>query len=279
MNLKQMTAGLVALAGLAGGTADAKLYEVTASSLNVRSGPSTSRSIVTRLKKRRAVNVVENKGDWKRIDWPKKGWVHKKPVRAHLRRYVKASSLNVRRSPSTSAGVVKRLKKGTRIKVVALKGKWRQIAAPAKGWVHGKYVSTRKPRSGSSGSVRGSFYGTAYKYGRSYRIALVRIDGKAVAAKSAGPFLSMRAAARRSGVSIYVVSGFRTMYEQQVLWRRYGSPRAARPGYSNHQSGTAFDLNTAGFYGSVYNWLTRNGWRWAFKRTVSFEPWHWEYMR
>ena len=278
MSLNRMIAGLIALAGLAGGTADAKLYEVTASSLNVRSGPSTSRAVVARLQKRRAINVVENKGDWKRIDWPKKGWVHKKYVRAHLRRYVKADSLNVRRSPSTSAGVVKRLKKGTRVKVVALKGHWRQIAAPARGWVHGKYISTKKPGSGGSGTVRGSFYGTAYKYGRAYRIALTRIDGKAVAAKSAGPFLAMRSAARRAGIYIYVVSGFRTMAEQQYLWRLYGSPRAARPGYSNHQSGTAFDLN-ASWGNSVYNWLTRNGWRWAFKRTVSFEPWHWEYMR
>ena len=123
-----------------------------------------------------------------------------------------------------------------------------------------------------------AYWGTAYKYGRAYRIELVTIDGKPVAKKSAGPFLSMRASARRSGVSIYVVSGFRTMAQQQALWRRYGSPRAARPGYSNHQSGTAFDLN-ASWGNRVYNWLTRNAWRWAFKRTVSFEPWHWEYMR
>ncbi len=197
---------------------------------------------------------------------------------------VTASVLNVRSGPGFNYRVRTTLTRGTVVNTVRTSGKWTYINRPRskRGWVYSRYLTSKRPGGGggsSSRAVRGTFWGTAYKYGRSYRISLVRIDGKAVAAKSARPFLTMRSAAARSGVRIYVVSGFRTMAEQRSLYRRYGYPRAARPGYSNHQSGTAFDLNTAGFGGSVYNWLTRNGWRYAFKRTVSFEPWHWEYMR
>ncbi len=67
---------------LLAGDASARLYEVTASTLNVRSGPSKSRAVVARLGKRRAINVVENKWDWKRIDWPKKGWRRNSPSQA-----------------------------------------------------------------------------------------------------------------------------------------------------------------------------------------------------
>jgi hypothetical protein len=79
-----------------------------------------------------------------------------------------------------------------------------------------------------------------------------------------------------------VVSGFRTQGEQQYLYGCSvhcdcnGCNLAARPGYSNHQSGYALDLNTEG--GGVYTWLSRNAAHFGFARTVPSEDWHWEYM-
>ena len=56
---------------------------------------------------------------------------------------------------------------------------------------------------------------------------------------------------------------------------------ASKPGYSNHQNGIAFDLNTSGSggtgTGTVYNWLKENSWKFGFIRTVRSEHWHWEY--
>ena len=161
MSLKRMITGTAALCGLIAGTADAKLYEVTASVINVRSGASKGSRVVKTLKKHRALTVVANKGDWKQITQPVKGWVHKKYVRSGLRRYVKTSSLNVRRGPSTSTGIAKRLKKGTRVRGVVLKNKWRQITQPTRGWVHGKYLSSRKPGSGSVRVGRTNSHGFA----------------------------------------------------------------------------------------------------------------------
>jgi len=47
---------------------------VTASSLNVRSGPGTTYSIIGTLSYGTRVNVVASSGDWRKIDSPKVGW-------------------------------------------------------------------------------------------------------------------------------------------------------------------------------------------------------------
>ncbi len=227
----------------------------------------------------------KDEGDhWAHVTYPLSGWMQtdalgRDPLwtTSHVGgRYVK-SAANLRSGPGTNFPVRRQLRQDGHVEVDAWiqdRGGWSHLKSPFNGWVTSALLTTTRPDP-----LGPSFWGTAYRYGRAYAIELVRIDGKAVAKKSAGPFLQMRESARRAGVSIYVVSGFRTMAEQQALWARYGSPRAARPGYSNHQSGTAFDLNTSGFGGSVYNWLTGNAGRYGFQRTVSFEPWHWEYMR
>jgi hypothetical protein len=92
----------------------------------------------------------------------------------------------------------------------------------------------------------------------------------------------MQAAALRDGVRLSVVSGFRSMAEQQRLYACYvncscnSCNLAASPGFSNHQSGGALDLNTAA--GGVLSWLNRNGSRFGFFRTVPSEDWHWEFL-
>src|SRR4051794_16174288 len=91
----------------------------------------------------------------------------------------------------------------------------------------------------------------------------------------------MQRAAESAGVPLRVVSGFRTMAEQQYVYSCYRNCNcnscsiASYPGYSNHQSGHALDLNTSA--GGVYNWLAANAARFGFSRTVPSEPWHWEY--
>jgi hypothetical protein len=119
---------------------------------------------------------------------------------------------------------------------------------------------------------------TGYVNGRAHRICVTTVDGKLVGMRTARAFVRMRAAARQRGISIHVVSGFRTMAQQRYLYHLYVTGRgnlAARPGYSNHQSGIALDLNTAS--PGVYRWLANNGARFGFRRTVPSEAWHWEY--
>jgi LAS superfamily LD-carboxypeptidase LdcB len=91
----------------------------------------------------------------------------------------------------------------------------------------------------------------------------------------------MQAAAARAGVNLSATSGFRTMSEQQELYRRYQAGTgnlAARPGYSNHQNGIAMDIGGVGGRGTrADQWLRANAGRFGFRNLPS-EFWHYDYV-
>ena len=119
---------------------------------------------------------------------------------------------------------------------------------------------------------------TGYSHGAPTAICLTYENGKPVEIETAAAYDQMRAVAEAAGVQITVVSGFRTMAEQRALYDAYRHGHgnvAAPPGYSNHQSGHALDLNTRGR--GVYAWLESHGAAYGFRRTVPSEVWHWEH--
>ncbi len=122
---------------------------------------------------------------------------------------------------------------------------------------------------------------TGYKSGSAFPITVVTVDGKPVERDTANAYYVMAQAAAAAGVNIQIVSGFRTMDEQKYLYNCYVNCNcnncnlAAKPGYSNHQSGHALDLNTSS--GGVLNWLNAHGAAYGFSRTVPSEAWHWEW--
>lgn len=73
------------------------------------------------------------------------------------------------------------------------------------------------------------------------------VNGAALAA-----FNQMKAAALNEGISLWIVSGFRSYTTQEGLYNRYVSQYgqavadtfSAKPGHSEHQTGLAFDLNS-----------------------------------
>ena len=109
----------------------------------------------------------------------------------------------------------------------------------------------------------------------------------------------MAAAAAKDGISLYIVSGFRS-YSTQVYTYNYfvgiyGQARAdrssARPGHSEHQSGLAVDLNStySSFAGTPEAiWIANNCWKYGFivrypqdKEAITgymYEPWHVRYL-
>ena len=122
---------------------------------------------------------------------------------------------------------------------------------------------------------------TGYTSGNAFTITVVHVDGKPMQLDTANAYWVMATAAKKDGIALQVVSGFRTMAEQQYLYGCYvncncnGCNLAAKPGYSNHQSGHAVDLNTSS--SGVYSWLSAHADEYGFKRTVPSEIWHWEY--
>lgn len=122
---------------------------------------------------------------------------------------------------------------------------------------------------------------TGYKQGSPFTITVVTVDGRPAEVSTANAYIAMQNAASNAGVTLRVVSGFRTMAEQQHLYYCYTSGScnngnlAARPGYSNHQSGHALDLNTSD--AGVSSWLSHHASQFGFARTVASEQWHYEW--
>lgn len=112
------------------------------------------------------------------------------------------------------------------------------------------------------------------------------------------------AQARRSGISIIPISGFRTLAYQASLFKKavekYGSEQAAarwvaRPGFSEHHTGFAVDLGDeespscdtepAFERTSAFKWLKAHAGRYEFelsfpaggKDEINYEPWHWRF--
>lgn len=124
---------------------------------------------------------------------------------------------------------------------------------------------------------------TGYRNGRPFPLQLASIgNGESLSERAAGRFLAMKDAARRDGVNLNVVSGFRTMEEQRALYAAYRAGRgnlAAQPGYSQHQNGVAVDIETGGSRTSAaFRWLRENAANFGFRNTVPSEPWHWQFM-
>ncbi|ELS30574.1 MULTISPECIES: M15 family metallopeptidase [Pseudanabaena] len=123
------------------------------------------------------------------------------------------------------------------------------------------------------------------------------------AAKS---YLKMEADAKADGVDFVVISGFRTIAEQQQLFFEISKQRnqtpaqrakvSAPPGHSEHHTGYAMDigdgavpsanLSTSFEKTAAYQWLQNNAAKYGFEMSfppnnpqgVMYEPWHWRFV-
>lgn len=112
-------------------------------------------------------------------------------------------------------------------------------------------------------------------------------------------FDRMAAAAKEEGLNIYIASGFRSYDHQTRTYSRYvyydGQENAdtysARPGYSEHQTGLAFDMNSVddSFAGTPEAlWVNEHCHEYGFivryqkgKEEITgyqYEPWHVRYL-
>ena len=112
-------------------------------------------------------------------------------------------------------------------------------------------------------------------------------------------FKEMSDAAKKDGISIYNVSGYRSYNTQKSLYNNYvardGKAKAdtysARAGTSEHQTGLATDINSvsSSFENTnAYKWLIKNSYKYGFilrypkgKEFITgymYEPWHYRYV-
>ena len=159
---KKMPIILTALAALPLATVDANAAPnvgvVTASTLNVRSGPSTSYNVLFKLKKNDEVNILGNSNGWYKISSKsgKEGWVSGQYISLSTssnqqsstnatKMIVNVDGLNMRSGPSTAFRVNKVLNKGTEVEVVSEKDGWTQIKySNMSGYVASRYLDAKK---------------------------------------------------------------------------------------------------------------------------------------
>ncbi len=119
--------------------------------LNIRSGKSTSSSVLKTAKKGTYLTLIERQGSWCKVEYQKDkyGYCHSdyvKDIDASFPARVKISSgvLNVRRGKGTSYEIKDTLKNGTNIVVLNSKSEWYRILynGNTTGYVHSKYLTT-----------------------------------------------------------------------------------------------------------------------------------------
>lgn len=110
----------------------------------------------------------------------------------------------------------------------------------------------------------------------------------------------MRKAAARDGITLQVVSAFRSIdYQRNIVRRKLAHGQSlgeilrvnAAPGFSQHHSGRAVDLTTPGYdvletgfeRSPAFAWLQRHAAGFGFRLScprnnvnrIDYEPWHW----
>lgn len=118
--------------------------------------------------------------------------------------------------------------------------------------------------------------------------------------EAAGAWQRMLSAARLDGITLLIVSGYRSFeYQAELIRKKLGSGQLiddilkvnAAPGYSQHHTGKAVDIATPGSRplteefeeSAAFNWLTAHAAEYGFSMTYPrnnaygfvFEPWHW----
>ena len=118
--------------------------------------------------------------------------------------------------------------------------------------------------------------------------------------ESADRWHAMVAAAAGDGVTLMIVSGYRSVdYQARLIRKKINAGQTvseilavnAAPGFSEHHTGRAVDIATPGSrplteefeHSEAFRWLTENASRFGFSMTYPrgnpagfvYEPWHW----
>jgi len=123
---------------------------------------------------------------------------------------------------------------------------------------------------------------------------------------AARKFVEMAEAARRDGINLAALSGYRTVEEQEYLFFGVKAERSqaatqraevsAPPGFSEHHTGYAVDLGDGNVpathlspdfeHTPAFKWLDENAARFNFELSfprgnsqgIQYEPWHWRFV-
>ena len=168
---------------------------VSVSSLNMRSGPSTSYNIIEVLTKDTQVEVISVEDGWAKIKYNSKtGYVSNqylsdKKVETIQIKYVNATTLNVRSGPSTTYSIIDTLKQNAKVEVISIENNWAKIKHNNEiGYVSAEYLSDKKVETIQIKYVNATTLNvrsgpdttyeilTTYKYGQEVKVVNISED-------------------------------------------------------------------------------------------------------
>ena len=125
---------------------------VTATSLNVRSGPSTGHSVIFMVKKNEKVTILQSDNGWYKISAAngKSGWVSSEYISTNIsntnqstnKKIVNVNNLNMRSGASTSYRVIAKLSKGSIVELISENNGWAKIKYDGRlGYVSSEFLS------------------------------------------------------------------------------------------------------------------------------------------
>jgi D-alanyl-D-alanine carboxypeptidase len=147
----------------------------------------------------------------------------------------------------------------------------------------------------------------AYEEASADKLVSATADGRIKLRPSANEkYQQMWDAARRDGINLALLSGFRSIEEQEYLFFEVKEQRAqdttkraevsAPPHHSEHHTGYAIDLGDGNVPGAnlsesfedtaAFRWLQNNAARYSFELSfprnnpqgIAYEPWHWRFV-
>ncbi|WP_101508485.1 C40 family peptidase [Paraclostridium sordellii] len=136
--------------------ANSKTGTVTASALNIRSGPSTSYSVITNVYKGDKLEILETSNGWYKVKLAngKTGWGSGKYISVSGESdnntsttgktgIVTADALHVRTGPSTSYSKLTKVYQGQSVSIIESSDGWHKIKTPSGhvGWSSGEFIS------------------------------------------------------------------------------------------------------------------------------------------
>lgn len=235
---------------------------------------------------------------------------HATPVaKAAAPKYVTTANVHLRKGPGTKYSVILTIPKGKRIPYFKKNGSWIQTKYKGKtGYVSSQYIKKAgksSPASYAAPSTKtpGTYVKGILVVNKRHRLPSSYNPGENKQARKA--VNAMIAKAKKANIRLTAFSTFRSYDRQRVLYNNYvashGKKQAdrfsARPGYSEHQTGLAFDIGGANskhwaedsFANTKESkWLAKHAHEFGFiirypkgKEKVTgyqYEPWHLKYL-
>jgi len=161
--------------------ANGQVGTVTADTLNVRDGASTSSSVITKIYRDGQVSVIESSDGWYKVSFGDTvGWVSAEYLSVAggtPSGTIAGNDVNVRTGPSTGNDIIMAVVSGEKVNILGSDSGWYRLefSSGVIGWVKEDYVSTGNGTVASRGSSLGSqivsfakkYMGTPYVYGGS----------------------------------------------------------------------------------------------------------------